>query len=143
MISPPPMLDRWEMGVRLTRSALDGLLAEAARTAPEECCGVLLGREELIEEARPAANVALDRRRCFEIDPQALIDAHRAARAGGLELIGYFHSHPAGPPAPSATDRALASGDGRVWAIVAEPGVTFWRDEETGFVPLSYTIEDR
>ena len=131
------------MSVRVTRSVWDGLLIEAARAAPEECCGILLGREGLIEEGRSAANVALDRRRRFEIDPQALIDAHRAARAGGPALIGYFHSHPAGPPGPSATDRALASGDGSVWAIVAEPDVTFWRDEETGFVPLSYTIEDR
>ena len=36
-----------------------------------------------------------------------------------------------------------AAGDGRVWAIVGQGGVTFWRDEEVGFVPLSYAIEDR
>ena len=131
------------MSVRVTRSVWEGLLAEAARAAPEECCGLLLGRQDRIDEARSAANVALDRRRRFEIDPQALVDAHRAARAGGPELIGYFHSHPAGPAGPSATDRAQASGDGSVWAIIAETDVTFWRDEEAGFVALSYTIEDR
>ena len=116
--------------------------AAARASAPEECCGLLLG-PEAVEEARPAANMAPDPRRHFEIDPQALIDAHRAARAGGPPVIGYYHSHPAGPAAPSATDRAMASGDGRVWAIVGEGGVTFWRDDRDGFAPLPYTVEDR
>jgi proteasome lid subunit RPN8/RPN11 len=102
----------------------------------------LLGGET-IDEVRPAANLASDPRRRFEIDPQALIDAHRAARTGGLAVIGYYHSHPGGPAEPSATDCALASGDGKVWAIVGADDVTFWRDDEVGFVALSYTIEDR
>lgn len=116
---------------------------EADRAASEECCGLLLGRGGRIEEARPAANVAADRRRHFEIDPQALVDAHRAARAGGLEVLGYYHSHPTGPAEPSATDRASAARDGRAWAIVGETGIAFWRDGEAGFVPLSYAVEDR
>jgi proteasome lid subunit RPN8/RPN11 len=131
------------MGIRVSRAVLEGLVAAAARTAPEECCGILLGREGLIEHARPTRNVAADRPRRFEIDPQALVDAHRSARSGGPQVIGNFHSHPRGPDEPSATDRALAAHDGSVWAIVGEGGVTFWRDEEAGVVPLSYTIADR
>ena len=96
-----------------------------------------------IEEARPAANVASDPLRRFEIDPQALVDAHRAARSGAPEVLGYYHSHPTGPAAPSTTDRATSSGDGKVWAIVGEDGVTFWRDEPAGFAPLPYVVEDR
>jgi proteasome lid subunit RPN8/RPN11 len=115
---------------------------EGRTTAPDECCGLLLGHEA-IEEARPAANVAAQPRHRFEIDPQALIDAHREARAGGLRVIGYYHSHPGGPAVPSAADRACASGDGKVWAILGAGGVAFWRDDEDGFVPLSYTMEDR
>lgn len=115
----------------------------AARdSAPEECCGLLLGCEA-IEDVRSAANVAADPRRRFEIDPQALIDTHRAARAGGPRVIGYYHSHPAGPAEPSAIDRAMAAGDGKVWAIVGESGVTFWRDDRGGFAPLPYVVEDR
>lgn len=131
------------MTLCVSRPAMDRLLAEARRAAPEECCGILLGRDGLVDEAWPAVNVAVDRRRRFEIDPQALIDAHRAARRGGPQVIGYYHSHPGGTPEPSAIDRALAAGDGMVWAIVGETGVAFWRDEESGFVPLSYTAEDR
>ena len=131
------------MGIRVSRPVLERLRTEAARVAPEECCGILLGCGGLIEDARPAANVAADPRRRFEIDPQSLVDAHRAARDGGLHVLGYYHSHPTGPAEPSAADRERAAGDGRVWAIVGQGGVTFWRDEEAGFVPLSYAIEDR
>jgi proteasome lid subunit RPN8/RPN11 len=137
------MLHKWEMAVRVTRPVLDRLLAEAARAAPQECCGILLGCGALIEDMRPAKNVAADPRRRFEIDPQALVDAHRTARGAGLHVLGYYHSHPHAPAEPSATDRARSAGEGGVWAIVGEGGTTFWRDEEAGFVPLSYTIEDR
>lgn len=116
--------------------------AEAKASDAEECCGLLLGHAK-VEEARPAANVAPDRRRLFEIDPQALVDAHRAARQGGPSVVGYYHSHPTGPAAPSATDRAMATGDGRIWAIVSEDDVTFWCDDRDGFAPLPYTVEDR
>jgi predicted GIY-YIG superfamily endonuclease/proteasome lid subunit RPN8/RPN11 len=128
--------------LRVGRNVVTFLRAEADRAMPEECCGLLLGHET-IEHAQPAANVAKDRRRHFEIDPQALVDAHRAARAGGPGVMGYYHSHPLGPAAPSATDRALAPGDGRIWAIVGQDGVTFWRDDQHGFAPLPYVVEDR
>lgn len=126
------------MDLHVTRAALTAMRAHAARAAPEECCGLLFGREGTVEQARAAANVAQDRLRFFEIDPQALVDAHRAARAGGPQVLGYYHSHPGGPAEPSATDRAMAAGDGRIWAIVGETDTTFWRDDEAGFARLSY-----
>lgn len=130
------------MNLCVTRSALDAILAAASDAAPEECCGLLTGRPDRIERAARAANVAADPRRRFEIDPQALIDAHRLARNGGAAVIGYFHSHPSGPAEPSATDRAEATHDGSVWAIAGASGVAFWRDDEDGFVRLSYGLED-
>lgn len=124
----------------ISRVALDTLLAEAAGAHPNECCGVLLGQGGRIDRVVPAANVHLEPARRFEIDPQALVDAHRAARAGGPEVVGYYHSHPAGPAEPSATDRAQASGDGHVWAIVGGDDVAFWRDDPEGFCELSYSV---
>ncbi|RKF21081.1 M67 family peptidase [Altericroceibacterium spongiae] len=114
----------------------------AADALPQEACGLLLGASGIIDRAVPVRNVAAEPLRHFEIDPQALIDAHRAERQGGPELIGYFHSHPVGRAAPSPTDRARASGDGKVWAIIAKDDVTFWTDDPEGFAELSYRITD-
>jgi desampylase len=126
------------MTMRLTSGTMATLLAEAEKAAPNECCGLLLGRAGLVSEARRAVNVASDPSRHFEIDPAALFTAHRAARDGGLELLGYYHSHPVGHPLPSATDCDHASGDGRAWAIIAGGEVSFWRDGPGGFEALCY-----
>lgn len=123
--------------VQIVASLRDALMEQAARTAPRECCGLLLGAGQHINAIVPAANMADDPLRHFEIDPQALIDAHRAARGGGPQVLGYYHSHPTGIAAPSATDRAMAAGDGMIWAIVAAGDVAFWRDDEAGFTPLA------
>ncbi len=130
-------------------AAMAQMLADAARTDPLECCGLLLGLGENVLTIQAAANIAEDPARHFEIDPQALVDGHRAARAGGPQVLGYYHSHPAGPARPSATDSAMAAGDGRIWAIIGAPNdaptgaprdVTFWRDGEQGFEVLSYRL---
>lgn len=113
------------------------LVAQTASAFPLECCGMLLGRGERITAIQPAPNVHLSPATHFEIDPAALITAHRAARIGGLEVIGYYHSHPGGTAQPSATDRAHATGDGRVWAIIGEGNIGWWRDTPSGFVALS------
>lgn len=128
------------MTLEVAREALEAMVAEAAQAAPNEACGLLLGGEGRIAEARPAVNVALDPERHFEIDPQALIDAHRAERGRGPALLGYFHSHPTGSTEPSASDREQASGDDKVWAIVASGLVRFWRDAPDGFEPLDFAL---
>lgn len=126
------------MRLEVTMAAIRQMLAECVSAAPHEACGLLLGEGARVTQARPAVNVASDPSRHFEIDPQALIDAHRAERTGGPRVIGYYHSHPNGPAEPSATDRAQAAHDGRVWAIIADGEVRFWRDGDDGFAPLSY-----
>lgn len=126
------------MALEVTSGTIATLIAEAARAAPAECCGLLLGRAGCVTEARPAANVAADPLRRFEIDPAALLAAHRAARTGGPAIVGYYHSHPDGHPVPSATDCEHASGDSRAWAIVAGGEVAFWMDGPRGFEALPY-----
>ena len=129
--------------IALARHMVQVLLSESADAFPDEACGILLGRGNRIEQVSSARNVHPTPRTHFEIDPQALVDAHRAARQGGPEVLGYYHSHPTGQAEPSATDRAMASGDGRVWAVVAAGDVTFWRDDEDGFVKLSSIVTGR
>jgi proteasome lid subunit RPN8/RPN11 len=117
----------------VARRAYERMKAKARAAFPRECCGLLLGRFGRIEIARPARNVHPRPERFFEIDPQALVDAHRAARRGGPALLGYYHSHPSGRPVPSAVDASHSAGDGLVWAIIGDGEVTFWRDAPHGF----------
>lgn len=128
------------METAVTSGAKATLLAEAAAAHPLEACGLLLGAAGVITAAEPVRNVHPDPAKHFEIDPQALIAAHRAARAGGPQLLGYYHSHPTGSVIPSATDRACASGDGRIWAIVASGAIGWWRDAPGGFEPLPLRV---
>jgi proteasome lid subunit RPN8/RPN11 len=130
------------MEIVLTREAFDRVLGEAAGALPDEACGILLGQGTRIERAQPAHNVHPAPRTHFEIDPQALVDAHRAARSGGPQVLGYYHSHPSGPAEPSDTDRAMAAGDGSVWAIAVGGDVRCWRDDAAGFAELSYVVAD-
>ncbi|MCA0978191.1 M67 family metallopeptidase [Qipengyuania flava] len=124
--------------MKVSAKVLDSLLAEAARAHPRECCGILLGEGVAIAAIVPAANVHAAPLTHFEIDPQALVDAHREARSGGPQVLGYYHSHPNGLARPSATDEAMATGQGLIWAIIAAGRVTFWREGDARFAALPY-----
>ncbi|BBF70378.1 M67 family metallopeptidase [Sphingomonas bisphenolicum] len=114
------------MRVEISSILLEQIVALAAAEA-HEVCGLLLGSDDRIAAIVPAANVAADPARHFELDPAALIAAHRAARAGGPKVIGHYHSHPSGVAAPSATDAACAAPDGNLWLIVGVGEATLWR----------------
>jgi len=115
------------MRVMIASLLLDRIVALAA-AAEDEVCGLLLGAAAgQIMAIAPAANVAADPARHFELDPAALIAAHRAARSGGPSVIGHYHSHPSGVAIPSATDAACTTPDGTLWLIVAGEAVRLWR----------------
>lgn len=103
------------------------MLEHAAGDPEREVCGLLLGSLRCIEAAAPTANVAESPEDAFELDPQALFAAQRAAREGGAAVIGHYHSHPGGNPAPSAHDREGALDTGRLWVIIADRRATGWR----------------
>ncbi len=124
------------MELAVTRAVIELLRGEAGRAHPRECCGVLLGKGCAITTALPTRNVHPSPHTHFEIDPQALIDAHRAARAGGPEVLGYYHSHPEGPHEPSQADRDEAAHDGVIWAIVGRDAIGWWLDTPDGFTVL-------
>jgi proteasome lid subunit RPN8/RPN11 len=130
------------MPLAVARSVFAALLSQAAAAAPNEACGLLLGSPDRAVRAVPARNVHPTPQTHFEIDPAALIAAHKAERQRGAAIAGYWHSHPGGGAAPSTTDQASASGDGKIWAIVAAGEVAFWRDLPGGFEALPYQLVD-
>jgi proteasome lid subunit RPN8/RPN11 len=86
--------------------------------APSECCGLLVGSGSRILEAIPAKNVADSATTRFLIDPKDHIDGRRAARRRGLDIIGFYHSHPDSFAQPSAADRADATYPDHWYLIV-------------------------
>lgn len=94
-------------------------VAHAREAAPDECCGILLGRGDDIVEAFRARNIADDPATRFLIDPADHFAALRAARARGLEVVGFYHSHPASPAEPSARDVAEFAYPGHLYLIVS------------------------
>jgi proteasome lid subunit RPN8/RPN11 len=101
----------------MTSSVADAVIAHAKECQPRECCGVLLGTTGHITEAIRAGNLSESPTR-FLIDPKAHIEARRTARAEGLEVVGFYHSHPHSRALPSATDLAEAQYPGCVHLIV-------------------------
>lgn len=133
------------MAVDISSTAIARILAAAAASSDREICGLLLGAGNAIEEARACANVAADPTRRFELDPAALLAAHRVARGGGPAIIGHYHSHPSGLAVPSQRDASSAAADGAIWLIVANGEVRAWRAVERGslhgrFDPVEWLV---
>lgn len=133
------------MVVNISRDVLEQIVAQAAAAPDAEICGLLLGRDGSISEARPADNVADDPACRFELDPAVLLAAHRAARAGGAQILGHYHSHPGGDTQPSVCDAAMARADGALWLICAPGGDhRLWRAGERGlhgrFAPVDLIV---
>jgi proteasome lid subunit RPN8/RPN11 len=116
-------------------------------------CGILIGDSEsastgpVVRELRAAENVAPgDRRRRFAIAPRTLLKAQQEARAAGMEVIGYYHSHPDSPAVPSAVDleaawpgvsyliASLAGGDLELRGWRLDPASTTFSEERIELV---------
>ncbi len=80
----------------------------AAGQAPLEACGFLAGKQDKVEAALKVRNAAQSPV-SFRMDPQEQFDALMWIEAEELELVGIYHSHPAGPETASVTDIAEAA----------------------------------
>jgi len=99
--------------VVLSAGDVESIHRHAAASYPEECCGFLIGRADaastMVERVAPAGNEREDsRHNRFLIHPEAVLAAHKEARALGLDVVGYYHSHPDHPARPSEFDREHA-----------------------------------
>jgi len=117
------------------------IVAHAREAAPLECCGLLIGRGDEIVQAARARNVAGAPATRFIVDPADHFAARRTARARGLDVIGFYHSHPTSPPVPSARDVAEFGYAGHLYAIVSlignDPEIRLFRFDGGNFQPVS------
>lgn len=102
------------------------MVAAALALAPEEACGLLLGRgcEVLFVASVPNSHVRPDRH--FRIAPAAVAPVVRDAMRLGVDVIGGWHSHPVGPATLSADDIRGTPGDGFVQMVVNDGAVRAW-----------------
>jgi proteasome lid subunit RPN8/RPN11 len=106
--------------VKIPQSVISEMLAHAREEAPNECCGLLVGRRGDVESAVRARNLEAGPAR-YLIDPQDHFAAMKDARARGLYVIGAYHSHPASASTPSASDIAEASGGSDFLYVIVSP----------------------
>ncbi len=124
------------MTLLLPHGARATMLDHAREGLPREVCGVLAGhrddegsdgdpddrggaRRDRAERAIRARNAADDPRRAYEIPPVELHGVLTDVEDAGLDVIGFYHSHPTGAAAPSPTDRAAATWDDHLYVVVA------------------------
>jgi desampylase len=113
------------MEPQISSAAHAAMIAHAAETPDIEVCGLLLGHGLHVAEAQRCDNVSGCPADSFEIDPLALIAAHKAQRAGGLAIIGHYHSHPNGVLTLSERDKEFAA-KGDIVVIVANGRIGMW-----------------
>jgi proteasome lid subunit RPN8/RPN11 len=99
--------------LKLSETIYNALRKHGEETYPHECCGVLLGRSEgdtnAVEDAVRAGNTRTDSaHNRYHIAPQELVKIQRQARERGLDIVGFYHSHPDHPAQWSPTDFAEA-----------------------------------
>jgi proteasome lid subunit RPN8/RPN11 len=93
-------------------------------TYPHECCGVLLGemkdRQNIVKESVRCGNTDQDSPQTrYNIDPRELVRIQRQAHERGLDIVGFYHSHPDHPARWSQTDFAEAHWIGCSYVITS------------------------
>ena len=132
------------MPLHIPQPLYDQLRHHGEETYPHECCGILLGKStdadlhvtEILRAGNTRTDSAHNR---YNIAPQELIAAQRQARKSGLDIVGFYHSHPDHPAQWSSTDFAEAHWFGCAYVITAiEQG----RAQITNSFLLTGTTED-
>jgi proteasome lid subunit RPN8/RPN11 len=85
--------------IEIETTPWQAMVLHAERTYPNECCGAMLGHilgenKQVVAALQLANSFAGEQDARYELRSEDLLEADRAARARGLDLIGIFHSHP-------------------------------------------------
>jgi proteasome lid subunit RPN8/RPN11 len=102
------------------------MVAHVQQSLPNEGCGLLGGPPGQVERVYCVPNV-YHSPVAYLMDPAAQVEAMIELERAGLEVVGIFHSHPAGPPVPSATDAAQALYPESVYVILSPGGADGWQ----------------
>lgn len=105
--------------IKLTQKQIEEIFAHARRELPQECCGLIGGRERFAISVYELKNVAANPLVEYEAAPEELFRAQKLMRERSEKLIGIYHSHPrAAEPVPSEIDVERAFYREAVYFIV-------------------------
>ena len=112
------------MSIKVKQEHLEQIRNHGQQAYPYECCGFLLGKREgntnVLSEVYAAENERQESRETrYLITPQQYRRSDDYARSRGLGIIGYYHSHPDHPAAPSGYDLDHSCWPGESYIIVA------------------------
>ncbi|MFL5833930.1 MAG: Mov34/MPN/PAD-1 family protein [Solirubrobacterales bacterium] len=96
--------------MKISQSLIDEMVAHAREDLPNECCGMIGGRDGEATRVVRVENAAASPLR-YEMDPQGQYDALKAIEDADEELIGIYHSHTRSAAYPSQTD----VNEARMW----------------------------
>lgn len=110
--------------LKIQASDYDQIRRHGEETYPNECCGILVGTSEgdvrSVRSTVRCNNISKDSpKKRYDIDPRELARAQREAHASGLDIVGFYHSHPDHPPQWSQTDFEEAHWIGCSYVITA------------------------
>jgi len=128
--------------------ALAAIREHVVRVYPNEGCGVLVGLDQLgarrVDYAVATRNGEAHPQRRYRIAPEEFLAAERQARARGLAVVGFYHSHPDREPEPSASDAAEAWPHYTYLIVAVRAGVAggagAWRFSGDGFAAEPLTV---
>ena len=89
--------------MKISQQLIDEMVAHAREDLPNECCGMIGGRDGEATRVVRVENAAESPLR-YEMDPQGQYDALKAIEDAGEELIAIYHSHTRSAAYPSQTD---------------------------------------
>ena len=132
--------------MEIGQALIDAIVVHAREEAPNECCGLVSGREGTAVQVFPARN-EMASPLAYNVHPQDLLRITSEIDDRGEELAAIYHSHTRSPAEPSQTDINLAANwPDPVYLIcsIAEPEkpvVRGWslRDGAVAEVPLAIT----
>jgi proteasome lid subunit RPN8/RPN11/molybdopterin converting factor small subunit len=104
-----PMLAGGEDALIVTREVYDGMVEHARRDFPNECCGMLAGRDGDATQLHPMTNLEASPV-VYRLDPAEQLRFYQRLEQEGLDEVAAYHSHVNSPAYPSATDVRLAHG---------------------------------
>jgi proteasome lid subunit RPN8/RPN11 len=110
--------------LKFQRSDYDEIRRHGEETYPHECCGILLGISDgttrTVQASIRCGNTRTDSpHNRYHIDPRELVRAQRDAHERGIDIVGFYHSHPDHPARWSQTDFAEAHWIGCSYVITS------------------------